>query len=344
MKIKSIILGAALLASAGTIANAADAEDQIRIVGSSTVYPFSTVVAERFGRTTHYPTPIIESTGTGGGFKLFCEGVDVDTPSVSNASRAIKSSETADCAGNGVNEIIEVKIGYDGIVMANATRAPDFNLSTLDIFLALAKEIPLGIGETVANPYHTWQELNPNLPNVKIEVLGPPPTSGTRDAFLELAMEDGCKQIGWIEALKSSDRGAYKAICHSIREDGAFIEAGENDNLIVQRLQANPDALGIFGYSFLDQNLDVVKGAHINNVDATFENIADGSYPISRPLFFYVKGAHMDVVDGLREFIAEFTDAKASGEDGYLADRGLIPMSNEERRQLLARLSADARR
>ncbi len=331
MILKLVTLGLALSVTTG--ASYAD-EDQIRIVGSSTVYPFSTVVAERFGRNTPYKTPIIESTGTGGGFKLFCAGNGVNTPSVSNASRAVKSSEVALCAKNGVKDIIEVKVGYDGIVMANARNAFDYSFSTRDIFLALAEQVPGPDGALVKNTARTWKDVNSALPNTKIEVLGPPPTSGTRDAFVELAMESGCKTFPNIKALKKTDKKAYKKICHSIREDHAFIEAGENDNLIVQRLRANPDALGIFGFSFLDQNSDTVKAAKINGVQATFENISDGSYPISRPLFFYVKAAHLNKVDGLGEFVAEFVSDKATGEDGYLSERGLIPMSSDERHTL----------
>ncbi|PCI51710.1 MAG: phosphate ABC transporter substrate-binding protein [Alphaproteobacteria bacterium] len=335
MTFKSITVGIALLA---TSAISASATDQIRIVGSSTVYPFSTVVAERFGRTTNFATPIVESTGTGGGFKLFCAGSEADTPSVANASRAIKSSEAARCAKNGVKDIIEVKIGYDGIVMANAKSAATFNLTTRDIFMALVQNMPLENGTLVPNPNHTWKDVNSTLPNIKIEVLGPPPTSGTRDAFLELAMEAGCKKVAWVKKLKKTDKKAYKKICHSIREDGAYIDAGENDNLIVQRLKANTDVLGIFGFSFLDQNQDVVKAAKINGIGATFENIADSSYPISRPLFFYVKAEHAGVVSGLVEFITEFTSDRAVGDDGYLSERGLIPMPAAEHKMLRAQI------
>lgn len=310
---------------------AAQARDEIRIVGSSTVYPFSTVVAERFGRSTAHKTPVVESTGTGGGFKLFCSGLGEGTPDVSNASRAIKPSEVELCAGNGVTDIVEVKIGYDGIVLANASGVEQYNLTTRDIFLALAKDVPNGNGGLKPNDAKTWKDVNPALPNAKIEVLGPPPTSGTRDAFAELAMESGCKTFDWINAVKSSDKKRYQAICHSVREDGAYIEAGENDNLIVQKLDANKNALGIFGYSFLDQNMDKVQASNINGVDATFENIADGSYAVARPLFFYVKKAHLDVIPGLREFVVEFVSDDASGEEGYLEERGLIPMSGAER-------------
>jgi phosphate transport system substrate-binding protein len=306
--------------------------DYVYVVGSSTVYPFATVVAERFGRSSEFKTPKIESTGSGGGLKLFCDGVGVDYPDVTNSSRAIKSSEVETCAENGVTEIIEVKIGYDGIVFANAISADTMKLSRADIFLALAKEVPGDAeGELIENPYTTWADVNPELPATRIEVLGPPPTSGTRDAFVELAMEGGCKATPWIAALKKSDSNKYKAICHTIREDGAFVEAGENDNLIVQKLQANPNAFGIFGFSFLDQNMEKVKGSLIDGVAPTFDAIADGHYPVSRPLFFYVKKAHVDVIPGLRGFLREFTSERAWGEEGYLSDRGLIPMPDEER-------------
>ena len=311
--------------------------DYVYVVGSSTVYPFATVVAERFGRSSEFKTPKIESTGSGGGLKLFCDGVGVNYPDVANSSRAIKESEIETCAGNGVTEIIEVKIGYDGIVLAHAIDAPKMTLSRTDIFLALAKEVPgENPGELIPNPYKTWADVNSDLPATAIEVLGPPPTSGTRDAFVELAMEGGCKSVDWISALKSSDKNQYKAICHTIREDGAFIEAGENDNLIVQKLQANKNAFGIFGYSFLDQNMDKVKGSLVDGTAPTFEAIADGEYPVSRPLFFYAKKAHVDVIPGLRGYLREFTSARAWGEEGYLSDRGLIPMPDEERSQVAA--------
>ncbi len=306
------------------------ADDQIRIVGSSTVYPFSTVVAERFGRTTDFKTPIVESTGTGGGFKLFCAGVGSATADVSNASRAIKDSEVKMCADNGVKNVIEVKVGYDGITLANALGAIQFDLSTRDIFLALAKKVPNKAGEMIENPYVNWSDVNSTLPNTKIEVLGPPPTSGTRDAFVELAMEGGCKTFSDIKALKKTNKNAYKTICHTMREDGVFIEAGENDNLIVQKLVANENALGIFGFSFLDQNSDKVKAAKVNGTAISFETISDGSYPISRPLFFYVKGEHVKSVPALKPFVEAFISAEAMGEDGYLTDRGLIPMGQVE--------------
>lgn len=321
----------------GGVAAAQSSRDYIYIVGSSTVYPFSTVVAERFGRSSKHKTPKVESTGSGGGLKLFCEGVGVGFPDVTNSSRAIKNSEVEACASNGVTEIVEVKIGYDGIVIANAIDAPAVSLSRRDIFLALAKEVPGATdGKLVKNPYTTWADVNPELPAIRIEVLGPPPTSGTRDAFVELAMEGGCKTVSWISALKSSDKNQYQSICHTIREDGAFVEAGENDNLIVQKLGANESAFGIFGFSFLDQNAEKVKGAQVDDVMPTFEAIAAGDYPVSRPLYFYVKKAHVGVIPGLKEFLREFTSERTWGEDGYLSDRGLIPLPIEERGEVAA--------
>lgn len=332
-----LLASAVLLAGFTGTANAQSSRDYIYIVGSSTVYPFSTVVAERFGRSTVFKTPKVESTGSGGGLKLFCDGVGVDHPDITNASRAIKPSEVAMCAGNGVTEVVEVRIGYDGIVIANAIGAAAVNLSRKDIFLALAKQVPGDKdGELLDNPHETWADVNPELPDVRIEVLGPPPTSGTRDAFVELAMEGGCKSISWIKALKDSNDDAYKAVCHTIREDGAFVEAGENDNLIVQKLQANPNAFGIFGFSFLDQNAEKVKGAAVDGVEPSFDAIAEGHYPVSRPLYFYAKKAHVDVIPGLREFLREFTSERAWGDEGYLSDRGLIPMPVEERGDIAA--------
>lgn len=314
-------------------AYAQTARDYISIVGSSTVYPFTTVVAETFGKTTGFKTPKIESTGTGGGFKLFCGGIGVGHPDITNASRAIKKSEIDLCAVNGVAEIIEVKIGYDGIAVANSKKAEQFQLSRSDLFLALAKNVPdpKGSERLIPNPYKTWKDVNSKLPNIAIEVLGPPPTSGTRDAFVELAMEGGCKKFDWIAALEKKDEGQYKSICHTIREDGAYVEAGENDNLILQKLQANPSALGIFGFNFLDQNTDKVQGSAVDGVAPTFDTIADNSYPISRPLFFYVKIAHVGMIPGIKEFLKEFSSEKAWGENGYLTDRGLVPMPTAER-------------
>jgi len=340
MKIKAICAAGALTLIMSSPAMAA--RDYISIVGSSTVYPFATVVAEQFGKTSGFKTPKIESTGSGGGFKLFCGGVGVKFPDISNASRAIKGSEMKKCAANGVKEIVEVKIGYDGIVLANAKSAPPLKLSRRDIFLALARQVPNPAkpGELIDNPYTTWKDVNSSLPNTPIEVLGPPPTSGTRDAFVELAMEKGAKTFDFIKAMKKKDKKAYKKICHTVREDGAYIEAGENDNLIVQKLQTNPRAVGIFGFSFLEQNSDVIQGSFIEGKAPTFEAIASGDYPVSRPLFFYVKKAHVDVIPGMKEYLDEFTSEKAWGNDGYLADKGMIPMPDAERKQYHANVKA----
>ncbi|MEM9733198.1 MAG: PstS family phosphate ABC transporter substrate-binding protein [Pseudomonadota bacterium] len=305
------------------------ARDQINIVGSSTVFPFATAVAERFGKNTSFATPVVESTGSGGGLKLFCKGVGAETPDITNASRRIKASEVELCASNGVNEIVEVKVGYDGIVFANSREAAPFEISVKDLYTALARQVPVD-GKMVDNPYTNWSDVNAALPNVKIEVLGPPPTSGTRDAFVELVMEEGCDQVEMVAAMKKTDKDAYKAACTTIREDGAYVEAGENDNLIVQKLEANPNAYGIFGYSFLEQNSDKMQGSKIGGKEPTFENIASGDYPVSRSLFFYVKKAHVGVIPGIEEFLAEFTSEDAFGEDGYLAEKGLIPMPAEE--------------
>ena len=336
-KFKAVVLsGAMVTALLSTGAGAQSARDQISIVGSSTVYPFATVVAEQFGRGTQFKTPTVEATGSGGGLKLFCSGIGVGTPDIANASRRIKSSEVEKCASNGISEIVEVKIGYDGIVLANSNAADQVSLTTQDIFLALAKEVPNtdGSESLIENPYQKWSDIRAELPDATIEVLGPPPTSGTRDAFVELAMEGGCKQYAWIKAIKKQDKSKFKSICHTVREDGRFVEAGENDNLIVQKLQANPKALGIFGFSFLDQNSDVVQGSLVNGEEPSFEKIAEGAYPVSRPLYFYVKKAHVGTIPGIEEYLAEFIGENAMGEDGYLADRGLIPLPDDEYAEL----------
>jgi phosphate transport system substrate-binding protein len=332
---KTLIASLALVFAIGLGNAGAASRDYISIVGSSTVYPFATVVAENFGKTSVFKTPTIESTGSGGGFKLFAAGVGVEYPDITNASRRIKKSEFDNAAANGVTEIVEVKVGYDGIVIANSNKAPLFKLSRKDIFLALAKDVPSGnvAGKTMPNPYKTWKDVNPSLPDIKIEVLGPPPTSGTRDAFVEMAMEAGGKKIGWIKDLEKSDKKAFRSLTNTVREDGAYIEAGENDNLIVQKLDTNPNAMGIFGFSFLDQNTDKLQGALIDGVAPEFDSIADGSYPVSRPLFCYVKKAHADTIPGIREYLLEFTSERAWGDEGYLTDKGLIPMPEAERKK-----------
>jgi phosphate transport system substrate-binding protein len=316
----------------------AQARDKIHIVGSSTVYPFATTVAEEFGNTTDFSAPIVESSGTGGGLKLFCSGIGDDFPDIANASRAIKDTEREQCEKNGVKDITEIKIGYDGIVLANAKKSFQFDLTKEQIFNALAKKV-VKDGTLVANPYKNWNEIDPSLPAEKIEVYGPPTTSGTRDAFVELVMEKACTGLAEFKAAFPDD-DARKKECHLIREDGHYIEAGENDNLIVQKLRSNEHALGIFGYSFLEQNSDAVHGAKISGVAPAYAAIADGSYSISRPLFIYVKNAHVDTVPGLAEFAEEFVSEKAAGGDGYLAVKGLISLPNKELIEMEKRVAA----
>ena len=302
------------------------ARDQIRIVGSSTVYPFTTAVAEQFGKSTGMKTPVVESTGTGGGMKLFCSGVGEDTPDFTNASRAIKKGEFEDCAKNGVTEIIELEVGIDGLSVAQSKDATPISLTKEQLFLALAKEIPDKDGKLVANPNKTWKDVDASLPDVKIEVLGPPPTSGTRDSFAELVLEVGALKQPGMADLKKADAKAFEKVWKSIREDGAYVEAGENDNLIVQKLTANPNALGIFGFSFVEQNGNDIKDIPIEGVEATYETIADGSYKVARPLYVYAKKQHVGTIPGMAEFMAEYVSDKAIGEDGYLADKGLIAL------------------
>ena len=307
--------------------------DQINVVGSSTVYPFSTVVAENFGNKTGIKVPKIESTGSGGGMKLFCKGLGTGHPDITNASRRIKKNEFNQCKENGI-DVVEIKVGYDGIVIANSKKAKLLNLTKRQIFLALAKQVPEGNkegGSLVDNPNKKWSDIDPNLPNKKIEVLGPPPTSGTRDAFNELAIEGGCKTFPKLKAIKKQDKKKYKAICRAVREDGAFIEAGENDNLIVQKLVENENAFGVFGFSFLIENEDKIQGSTVDGIAPTMETIADKSYGVSRPLYFYVKLAHVDVIPGIREFLAEYTSDDSWGPGGYLEERGMIPMPENER-------------
>jgi phosphate transport system substrate-binding protein len=330
---RKVLIAALAAILAAPAAFAQSARDYISIVGSSTVFPFTSTVAEQFGRASQFKTPKVESTGTGGGMKLFCAGVGVQHPDMTNASRRIKASELADCKKNGVNDVVEIKIGFDGIVLANAKASPVYKLTRKDIYLALAKQIPDPAAPTtlIANPYKTWKEVNPALPATRIEVLGPPPTSGTRDSFLEQVMEPGCTTYAWLKTLKDVDEKRYKRVCTTIREDGIYIEAGENDNLIVQKLGANPTAIGIFGYSFLEENLNSLHGSSIEGIAPDFETISTGKYPISRALFVYAKKAHVGVIPGMKEFLAEYTSEKAFGDEGYLADKGLVPEPKPDR-------------
>ena len=333
MKLKTAIASVALAGSIAAVSAPAMARDTVNVVGSSTVYPFATVVAERFGRNTNFPTPKLESTGSGGGLKLFCAGIGTQHPDITNASRRMKKSEFELCQSNGVKEITEVKIGADGIVIANSKDAEKLDLSLKQVFLALAKEVPdpKGGDKLVANPFQKWSDIDSSLPNLEISVMGPPPTSGTRDAFVEIAMEGGCKTFDFIKAMEKKD---MKSVCHSMREDGPFVEAGENDNLIVQRLNADENAMGIFGYSFLFENLDALKGVEIAGVAPSTDTIADKSYPISRPLYVYFKNAHRGVIPNLEEFVEEYMSDDALEEDGYLAERGLVALPEDARYDL----------
>ncbi len=373
----AFIIGPVVALSAatfGTQTALAANRDNVNIVGSSTVYPFATVVAERFGRSTNFKTPKIESTGSGGGLKLFCKGVGASTPDITNASRRIKKSEFDSCQANGVTDVIEVLVGFDGIAIANSKKSPKLSLSLKDLYLALAKDIPGPDGKLIPNPHKTWKDVNSALPDANIEVLGPPPTSGTRDAFAELAMGGGAKAIPALKKLRGlgpdqaddikalmaelgmpmgvytalqekkgkapKGKDVFKTIAYAVREDGAYIEAGENDNLIVQKLDANPNALGIFGFSFLEENGDKVQGSTVNGVDPTFDTIAEGEYPVSRPLYFYIKAAHIGKIPGILEYAQEFTSERAMGEDGYLPEKGLIPLGDDELEQVRADLVA----
>jgi phosphate transport system substrate-binding protein len=326
-------LTASTLAIAAVSATAAAARDEIRIVGSSTVFPYTQAVAEQFSNNTGAPSPIVESTGTGGGMKIFCGGVGEDHPDITGASRAMKASEYALCAENGVTDISEALIGFDGLSIA-ISRANDFawDLTLGDVYLALGAQVPVN-GEWADNPYTTWDQINPDLPAVEILAYGPPPTSGTRDAFVELAMWAGCEELDFV-AEGGFDGDWVEENCSRMRTDGPFVEAGENDNLIVQRLEADPNAMGIFGYSFLYENLDNLKGVMINGVDPSTDTIADKSYPVSRPLYFYVKNAHRGVIANLNEFIDEYMSDDALEADGYLSERGLVALSDERRVEL----------
>lgn len=312
------------------------AGEKISIVGSSTVFPFSASVSEEFGRKSTTGTPVLESTGTGGGFKLFCEGVGKKHPDINNASRAMKSSEKALCKKNGIQEVVEVLVGYDGIAIANSIKSPDFDLSRKEIFLALSKQVPNEQGKLIDNPYTKWNQISSSLPDTEIKMFGPPPTSGTRDAFVELVMRDGCKEVDYY---KDFDKKAIKAHCSVMREDGVYIDAGENDNLIVQKLETNRHALGILGFSFLEQSSDKIKGSAIEGVRPDFENIASGDYKVSRSLFFYVKKDNVKQKPSLAGYVTEFMSEDASGEDGYLVDIGLIPLSDDQRDETIKRLT-----
>ena len=340
MRFSSLIVGVGFGAMLVAAAGAAEARDQIRIVGSSTVYPFTTAVAEQFGKKSGLKTPVVESTGTGGGMKLFCAGVGEEFPDITNASRRIKKAEFEDCNKNGVTDIVELTIGYDGLTIAHAKGGQSVNLTLDQVFLALAKNVPGQDGKLVPNPYVNWSDIDPSLPATKIEVLGPPPTSGTRDSLHELFLEKGASKIEALKALKKEDPKAFEATWKTIREDGAYVEAGENDNVIVQKLEANKDAYGVFGYSFLEENASQLAGVSLDGVEPTFENIAAGKYEGGRPLYVYFKKAHVGVVPGIDAFAEEYTSTAALGEDGYLAAKGLVPLPDEQFEKMAASAKA----
>lgn len=318
---------AAALLAAVSMPSVAEARSQMRAVGSSTVYPFAKAVAERVARANpRLGTPIIESTGTGAGMKLFCSGVGARFPDVANASRRMKASEAKLCTANGVRQVTEIQVGIDGIALATSKRTPIAGMTTREIYMALAKT-PYG----KPNRTKTWKDVNAKYPALPIRVYGPPPSSGTRDALAELIMTAGCESNPGMVSLKKSDEKKHKAICTGMREDGAFIEAGENDNLIVQKLEGNPGTLGIFGYSYLEENAAKLKGININGVPPTYQTISAFKYPGARPLYIYVKNAHAKAIPSIRAFVAEFTKESAVGPKGYLMQLGLVSAPNNVR-------------
>ena len=304
--------------NSGDSTGSSSTRDTIRAVGSSTVYPFATKVAEEFARSfPEYGSPIIESTGTGGGINLFCSGVGADTPDLANASRRMKLSEFEECAANGVDSITEIQVGLDGIAFASAKGGINMNLTPEFVYRALAAN-PYGEAQTAKN----WSDIDPSLPNKPILVYGPPSTSGTRDALKELILEVGCKANADMAALKETDEDRYDQLCTEVRSDGAYVDQGEQDNLIVQKIGANPDSVGVFGYSYLEENLDSLQGLNMNGVEPTYENIASFTYPGARPLFVYLKNAHLDAIPGLQEYLDVW--AESWGRGGPLAAVGLV--------------------
>ena len=333
MSLIKLVASTAAIAVSTLGTASAQSRDAIRIVGSSTVFPYTQAVSEQFANTTEFPSPIVESTGTGGGMQIFCEGVGAQTPDITGASRAMKASEYELCQGNGVTEITEALIGFDGLSLAiSRGNENEWDLTLGEIYQALAAQVPVD-GEWVDNPYTNWSEINPDLPDTEILAYGPPPTSGTRDAFVELAMHAGCEELPYVEE-GGYDGDWVEQNCSRMRTDGPFVEAGENDNLIVQRIEADPNAMGIFGYSFLFENSDALKAVMIEGVAPDIDTIADKSYPISRPLYFYVKNAHRGVIPGLNEFIEEYMSDDALVTGGYLSERGLVSLAEDRMAEL----------
>lgn len=327
MNTKFVAFTAAAAVAGAMAVQPAAARDQLQIVGSSTVYPYAQAVSEEFANETGNPAPVLESTGSGGGMEIFCQGVGADHPDITNASRAMKASEYDLCQENGVESITEVLIGFDGLSLAVSREGADLDLTKTQIFKALSKQVPVD-GELVDNPYTNWSDIDPSLPDAEILIYGPPPTSGTRDAFVELVMAEGCAELDFYDGMDTEE------VCAPMRTDGPFVEAGENDNLIVQRLEADPSAMGIFGYSFLFENQDKLKAVSVNGVEPSAATIESGDYGVSRPLFFYIKNAHRDVIPGMQDYIAEFVSEEAFGPDGYLKERGLVPLGDERRAEV----------
>lgn len=330
MSSAKISVSVVALAAVSATAALAQGREEIRVVGSSTVFPYSQAVAEQFANLTGAPSPIVESTGTGGGMQIFCGGIGEAHADVTGASRAMRASEFELCQENGVTDITEIYFGSDGLSLAISRDSEyGWDLSLSQIYLALGAQVPVD-GEWADNPYTLWSEIDDSLPPVEILAYGPPPTSGTRDAFVELAMHAGCEELAYVHD-GGFDGDWVEENCSRMRTDGPFVEAGENDNLIVQRLQADANALGIFGYSFLYENLDTLQAVNIEGVAPDADTIASGDYPVSRPLFVYVKNAHRGVIPNLQEFIEEFVSEEAMGPGGYLSERGLVPLQDDVR-------------
>jgi phosphate transport system substrate-binding protein len=322
--VRKSIIALPILAALAACGSAGPAQQQIKVVGSSTVYPFTTAVAEQFQKDNPNVSVVVESTGTGAGLKLFCAGIGANFPDLTNASRRIKTSEVADCRKNGVNQLIEFPLGIDGLTVIQAAGAAPIKLSLRDLYAALAAD-PFGKGP---NKAQTWRDVNPSLPPIKIRVLGPPPTSGTRDSLNELFIQKGCETDPAMKALKESDEARHKDVCTKLREDGAFVEAGENDNLLVQKVSGDPGTLGVLGYSFLEENTDKVKAVEINGALPTEETIISLTYPGARKIYMYAKGEHLAAKPAIREFIAAY--AKANGKGGMLEQRGLVPFAGAD--------------
>jgi len=318
--LRSLATAAALAAACAATPALGQARDTVHIVGSSTVYPFSSAVAEHFGKLGKFKTPVVESTGTGGGFKLFCSSEGVDSPDVNDASRPITDAEKAACTQAGITPV-EIRVGYDGIVVAENKSAHGFDLTREQLYRAVAKTVAVG-GKLVANPYKSWSDIDPKLPKRHITVFGPAPNHGTRDAFVELVMDPACEKVAEVKALPKDE---IKKTCQTVREDGAWTDVSEDYAVIMGKLKNDKDAVGVFTFSYVDQNRDKIQASKIDGITVSLETISSGQYPISRPLFIYVKKGHVGVIPGLAEFAQEFVSEKAAGKEGYLVDKGLIP-------------------